>query len=100
MIDYLQEENRVLRAGLRGKRLRLSDDERRRLAVKAQALGREALAQIAVWSKYSNAQRVSSLHLPPRPLESAIAVGYVFQFSGRSCDGLEDHAELHLRIRG
>ena len=47
MIDYLQEENRVLRAGLRGKRLRLSDDERRRLAVKAQALGREALAQIA-----------------------------------------------------
>ena len=35
-----------------------------------------------------------------RPFESAIAVGYVFQFSGRSCDGLEDHAELHLRIRG
>ena len=47
VIDYLQEENRVLRAGLRGKRLRLSDDDRRRLAVKAQALGREALAQIA-----------------------------------------------------
>ena len=47
MIDYLREENRVLRAGLRGKCLRLSDDDRRRLAVKAQALGREALAQIA-----------------------------------------------------
>ena len=31
VIDYLQEENRVLRAGLRGKRLRLSDDDRRRL---------------------------------------------------------------------
>ena len=43
VIDYLQEENRVLRAGLRGKRLRLSDDDRRRLVVKAQALGREAL---------------------------------------------------------
>ena len=37
----------MLRAGLRGKRLSLSDDDRRRLAVKAQALGREALAQIA-----------------------------------------------------
>ncbi len=37
----------MLRAGLRGKRLRLSDDDRRRLAVKAKALGREALAQIA-----------------------------------------------------
>ena len=47
VIDYLREENRVLRAGLRGKRLRLSDDDRRRLAVKAQALGREALTQIA-----------------------------------------------------
>ena len=47
VIDHLREENRVLRAGLRGKRLRLSDDDRRRLAVKAQALGREALAQIA-----------------------------------------------------
>ena len=47
VIDYLQEENRVLRAGLRSKRLSLSDDDRRRLAVKAQALGREALAQIA-----------------------------------------------------
>ena len=47
VIGYLREENRVLRAGLRGKRLRLSDDDRRRLAVKAQALGREALAQIA-----------------------------------------------------
>ena len=35
VIDYLQEENRVLRAGLRGKRLSLSDDDRRRLAVKA-----------------------------------------------------------------
>ena len=32
VIDYLREENRVLRAGLRGKRLRLSDDDRRRLA--------------------------------------------------------------------
>ena len=47
VIDYQQEENSVLRAGLRGKRLRLSDDDRRTLAVKAQALGREALAQIA-----------------------------------------------------
>ena len=38
VIDYQQEENRVLRAGLRGKRLRL--------AVKAQALGREALPRL------------------------------------------------------
>ena len=47
VIDYLREENRVLRAGLRGKRVRLSDDERRRLAVKAKALGRDVLAEVA-----------------------------------------------------
>ena len=42
VIDYQQEENRVLRAGLRGKRLSLSDDERRRLAVKAVSLSTPA----------------------------------------------------------
>ncbi len=40
--------------------------------------------RVLVWSKYSNAQRVSSLHLFQRLLESAIVVGYVFQFNGRS----------------
>ncbi|HTG61258.1 MAG TPA: hypothetical protein VMG63_17850, partial [Terriglobia bacterium] len=34
-LDYLQEENRVLREQLGGKRLRLSDDQRLRLAVRA-----------------------------------------------------------------
>ena len=47
VIDYLREENSVLRAQLRGKRLRLCDDDRRRLALKAKALGRKALAQVA-----------------------------------------------------
>ena len=35
MIDNLEEENRVLREQLRNKRLRLNDDQRRRLVVKA-----------------------------------------------------------------
>ncbi len=47
VIDYVREENRVLREQLRGKRLRLSDKERRRLAVKAKGLGRKALAEVA-----------------------------------------------------
>jgi hypothetical protein len=34
VIDYLVEENRVLREQLKGKRLRLTDTQRRRLAVK------------------------------------------------------------------
>jgi len=31
-IEYLREENRVLREHLRGKRIRFTDDQRRRLA--------------------------------------------------------------------
>jgi len=38
-IDYLREENRVLREQLGGRRLRLTDDQRRRLAVKGKAVG-------------------------------------------------------------
>jgi hypothetical protein len=43
VIDYLQEENRILRQQLGNKRLRLSDDQRRRLAAKAKKLGRRIL---------------------------------------------------------
>src|SRR5215813_7616116 len=45
-IDYLREENRVLRKQLRGRQLRLSDYQRRRLAAKAKGLGR-ILAELA-----------------------------------------------------
>src|SRR5450432_3380061 len=39
LIDYLREENRVLREQLGGQRVRFNDDQRRRLAVRAKALG-------------------------------------------------------------
>jgi hypothetical protein len=47
MIEYLREENRVLREQLGGRRLRFSDDQCRRLAAKAKGLGRKLLAEIA-----------------------------------------------------
>ena len=47
MIDYLREENRVLREQLGDRRLRLDDDQRRRLAAKAKGLGRKLLAEVA-----------------------------------------------------
>src|SRR5438067_3061405 len=47
VIDYLREENRVLREQLGGRRLRLNDDQRRRLASKAKGLGRKLLAEVA-----------------------------------------------------
>jgi putative transposase len=47
IIDYLREENRVLREQLGGRRLRLNDGQRRRLAAKAKGLGRRVLAEVA-----------------------------------------------------
>ena len=46
ILEYLQEENRVLKAQL-GQRLRLSDEQRRRLAAKGKELGRKLLAEVA-----------------------------------------------------
>src|SRR5437588_4746908 len=47
VIAYLQEENRVLKAQLGPQRLRLTDTERRRLAVLAYPLGRKRLKELA-----------------------------------------------------
>src|SRR5678815_1845079 len=47
MIDYLREENRVLREQLGSQRVVLNDDQRRRLAAKAKGLGRKLLAEVA-----------------------------------------------------
>jgi hypothetical protein len=46
-IGYLREENRILREQLGGRRLRLNDHQRRRLASKAKRLGRKMLAAVA-----------------------------------------------------
>ena len=40
VIAYLHEENSVLREQLGGRRLRFTDDQRRRLAARGKALGR------------------------------------------------------------
>ena len=46
-IAYLIEENRLLRRQLGARRLRLTDDDRRRLAARAFRVGRAALREIA-----------------------------------------------------
>jgi hypothetical protein len=60
VIDYLREENRVLKEQLGRKKLRLTDAQRRRLAVRGKAIGRRALTEL----------RRSSL--PTRPQESRL----------------------------
>ena len=46
MIEYLQTENRVLIEKFGKRRILLSDDQRRRLAVKGQILGRKRLEEV------------------------------------------------------
>jgi putative transposase len=46
-VAYLIEENRILRAQLRGRRVRLTDEDRCRLARAGQRLGRQLLSQVA-----------------------------------------------------
>jgi putative transposase len=53
-IEYLREENRVLRQQLGGRRLRFTDNQRRRLAAKRKALA------AALWPK---SQQSSPLRL-------------------------------------
>ena len=66
IIAYLLEENRLLKAQLGHRRLRLTDTERRRLAVLAYPLGRARLKQLAAlvtpdtllrWHKRLSAQK-------------------------------------------
>jgi hypothetical protein len=47
IIEYLVEENRVLKGQLKGLTLRLSDDQRRRLAAKGRRLGLRVLRRVA-----------------------------------------------------
>lgn len=47
IIAYLVEENRVLRGQLGGRRLRLTNDDRRRLAARAHRVGRQVLHDVA-----------------------------------------------------
>jgi hypothetical protein len=46
-LEYLREENRVLREQLGDRRIRFTDEQRIRLAERAKGLGRKALRELA-----------------------------------------------------
>ena len=50
VIEYLQEERRVLKE-LLGKKTRFNDDQRRRLAGTGKRLGRRRWIDLRVWSR-------------------------------------------------
>ena len=61
VIEYLVEENRVLKEQVMGRRLRLTDDQRRRLAAKRRRLGRRVLRQVPTIVTPDTILRVASL---------------------------------------
>jgi hypothetical protein len=60
IIDYLREENRVLREQLGERRLRFNDDQRRRLAVKAKGLTRRLMEEM---SPIAQREQIPSIQL-------------------------------------
>src|SRR5215475_1101992 len=99
VIEYLVEENRVLREQLGCRRLRFTDSQRRRLAAKAKRRGRRVLDQVATivtpatlltWHRKLIAQKYdgSALRKPGRPLTSTEITKLVVRMAGESRLGL------------
>src|SRR3954462_1894821 len=97
MIEYLREENRVLREQLGERRLRLTDDQRRRLAARAKGLGRKVLAELATivtpdtllrWHRRLIAQKYdgSAKRCPGRPRTAAAVEDLVLQMAKQNRD--------------
>ncbi len=90
-IDYLREENRVLRQQLGRKSLRLTDAQRRRLAVRGKAIGRRALSEVASlvtpdtilrWHRQLVAQKwTHKRRSPGRPLITEIIADLVVRMA-------------------
>ena len=78
VIDYLNEENRLLKAKLGDREIHFADAERRRLAIRAKAIGRKLLGQLEAlvtpdnllrWHRELVAQKWNFVHRrgPGRP---------------------------------
>ncbi len=105
LIDYVQEENRLLKERLGGKRICFTDAERRRLARKAFALGRKALNELQTlvtpdtllrWHRELIARKwdYSQRRGPGRPRTMTTIVDLILRMA------LENPSWGYTRIRG
>jgi putative transposase len=105
VIEYLREENRLLKERLGGRRLRFTDAERRRLAGKAQALGRKVLNELETlvtpdtllrWYRELVASRCNHSHRrgPGRPRVMKTIVDLILRMA------LENPSWGYTRLRG
>src|SRR5690242_16005110 len=97
VIEYLREENRVLREQLGDRRLRFTDDQRRRLAVRGKALGRQLLTEIATlvtpatllaWHRKLIAQKYdgSARRKPGQPVTRKELAALVVRMAEENCE--------------
>jgi hypothetical protein len=97
VIDYLREENLVLREQLGERRLRFTDDQRRRLAVRGKRLGRRLLTDIATlvtsatllaWHRKLIAQKYdgSGNRKPGRPMKEKDPTSLVIRMAQKNRD--------------
>ncbi|GEM_PF-3519486 len=84
--DYLTAEDRVLRVKLGGRKLRLTDAERCRLAVLGKELGRKALAKVAtIATSETIVRRLNMVFLRRRTLlRSSLLIAFMLTACGRS----------------
>jgi hypothetical protein len=96
-VDYLTAENRLLREKLGGRKLRLTDAERRRLAVLGKELGRRVLAT-AAFRGILKAAGVKAVRLPAMsPNLSAYAERFVLSIKSECLERIVPLGEGHLR---
>jgi putative transposase len=88
-LAYLIEENRVLRHQLGGRRLRLTDDDRRRLAARAYRVGRAALRQIAT---------IATPDTLLRWHRQLVARKWTYAARSRRCGALSEIRQLIVRM--
>ena len=96
VIEYLMEENRVLREQIGNRRMGFTDNRRCRLAVKAKRLNRKVLAQVATIVTPETLSVTSSL-IPQLPtFSNAMASS---QYRGETVKRLGKSFSLDIGIR-
>src|SRR5215510_7327385 len=109
VIEYLVEENRVLREQIGNRRMRFSDNQRCRLAVKAKRLSRKVLAQVATivtpetllaWHRKLIAMKYDSskYRSPGRPPTAANISALVVRMAEKNEGGVIGVFREHYRI--
>src|SRR3989454_5913148 len=95
VIEYLIEENRVLREQIGNRRMRFTDNQRCRLAARAKKLSRKILEQVAIivtpatllaWHRKLIAQKYdgSSCRAPGRPRTATEIATLVLRFANEN----------------